>query len=41
MVKRVEHAGKSECLLVMREIEVIYTRPERVLTSYAGANNKK
>jgi len=35
------HAGKSECLLIIRRIEVIYTQPERVLTSYAGANNKK
>jgi len=41
MVKRVEHAGKSECLLVIRGIEVVYTQLEKVQTSYAGANNKK
>jgi hypothetical protein len=41
MVKRAEHVGKSECLLVIRRIEVNYTQPERVLTSYTGANNKK
>jgi len=41
MVKRVEHVGKSECPLVMRGIEVIYTQPEKVQTSYTSANNKK
>jgi len=41
MAKRVEHAGKSECPLVIRGIEVIYTQPEKVQTSYAGPNNMK